>query len=133
MNDSLSPLKLTLYGANDEIKRELTRSIVPWGITERALDLLENLEGVKFDQKGIPVGLSREESRSVLTSIEDFVIFVFDDALTHDEIKRYASLPDVYALFWQVIKMAGNVNPTIAPPKIDPKLELKKVRQGNRR
>lgn len=123
---NLAPLRLTLYGANDEIKRELTRSIIPWGILERAIDLQEEFENVQM-QDGTPVSISREQ----VDKLTDFVVFIFDDTVTRDELKRGASIADMLQLYQQIFRMVSQImprNPTTAPTEA-----LKKVRQGSRK
>lgn len=131
MGNTTAPLKLTIYGVNDEIKREVTRSIIPWGILEKALDLQEEFENIEFDEKNNPVGVNRDQ----IEKLTDFVVFMFDDAVKPDELKRGASLKDMFALYKQIFTMVSeimpNKNPTMA--LANQKAILNKVRQGKRR
>ena len=126
---ALQPLKLTLYKSNNEVDRELTRSFVPWGILERALDLQEQFEGLETDEHGQPIGITREH----VQALSDFVIFVFDDQVTGDELKRKAALPDMLALYRQIFAMVTQTmpqNPTTGQAKA--KQDLQKVRRARR-
>jgi len=112
----LAPLKLTLYGTGDTIVREITRSIVPWGVLERALDLQELFDDLDTDAQGNPVGIKREH----VADLTNFVVFIFNDEVTPEELSRMASVGDMLALYRQVFAMvSGTVqkNPTKAPVK----------------
>lgn len=122
-----APLKITLYGVNDEIKKELTRSIVPWGILERAIDLQDEFQN-------IDTAALTNVSRDQIEELTNFVTFIFDDQVTADELKRGASLEDMFALYTQIFAMVSQVmqkNPMIA--QATPEGNLKKVRQGRMR
>jgi hypothetical protein len=122
---TVAPLRLTLYGVDNEIKRELTRSIIPWGILERAIDLQEELENVQM-QDGAPVSISREQ----VDKLTDFVVFIFDDTVTREELKRGASVAHMLQLYQQIFRMVSQImprNPTTAPTEA-----LKKVRRGRK-
>lgn len=123
MSDALAALSLQLRGLSEdgteeELIRELRRSMVPWGILERAIELQDVFED-------IDVGSIDKEQFKHLT---DFVIFVFDDKVTTDEINRYASVEDMFSIYTQIMQMVTNStafkNPT------GPQTELKKVRAG---
>lgn len=126
---ALQPLKLTLYKSNNEVDRELTRSFVPWGILERALDLQDMFEGLGVDKQGQLIGITREH----VQALSDFVIFVFDDQVTGEELKRKAALPDMLALYRQIFAMVTQTmpqNPTMGQTKA--KQDLQKVRRARR-
>lgn len=121
---ALAPLKIVLYGVDNEIKREVTRSIVPWGILERALDIQEQFESLPNTENGQPQ-LTREQ----VQTLTDFVVFIFDDTVTSEELKRGASVQDMLALYNQVFAMVAQVMPASQNPTkalTDPK----RVRQG---
>lgn len=120
---NLAPLRLVLYGANDEVKRELSRSIIPWGILERAIDLQEEFESLQADADGGPVNISKEQ----IQKLTDFVVFIFDDTVTSDELKRGASVADMFNLYTQIFRMVSQAMPS-NPTKAQ--TDLKKIRQG---
>jgi len=125
-----APLSLTLYGIDNEIKRQVTRSIVPWGVLERAIDLQESLSELQLDDQGQPVVTDVQLFRSQIADLTDFVVFIFDDAITPEEIKRGASIKDMFALYQQIFVMVGQIkNPT---PALTPAQNLLKVRQGKK-
>lgn len=122
-----APLRITLYGVNDEIKKELTRSIVPWGILERAIDLQDVFQN-------IDTAALANVSRDQIEELTSFVTFIFDDQVTADELKRGASLEDMFTLYTQIFTMVSQVmqkNPMIA--QATPEDNLMKVRQGRKR
>jgi hypothetical protein len=123
----LAPLELILYGVDDEVKRRVTRSIVPWGILERAIDLQAEFESVAFDEKGEPQNFTREQ----IALLTDFVAFIFDHAVTPDEIRNGASLTEMFSIFRQIFARVSDImqkNPTLALNS--QKQNLQKVRQG---
>ena len=125
-----APLSLTLYGIDNEIKRQVTRSIVPWGVLERAIDLQESLSELQLDDQGQPVVTDVQLFKSQIADLTDFVVFIFDDAITPEEIKRGASIKDMFALYQQIFAMVGQIkNPT---PALTPAQNLLKVRQGKK-
>lgn len=123
-----APLKITLYGVNDEIKRELTRSIVPWGILERAIDIQDQFADIAVGADGNPT-LTRDQ----IQLLTDFVVFMFDDAVTADELKRGASISEMFGLYKQVYVMVGQSMPKNPTPALTPKQNLQMVRQSPRR
>jgi len=127
MSNLTAPLKLTLYGIDNEIKRELTRSIIPFGILERALDLQE-----EFGNSGVNESTALDKSKVDL--LTDFIVYIFDDQVSAEEIKRGASITDIFALYGQIFKMVSTVmprNPTTA--LANQQADLTKVRQGRKK
>ena len=129
MANLTTPLKLTLYGVDNEIKREVTRSIIPWGILEKALDLQEQFENIEFDKDQNPVGVNREQ----ITQLTDFIVFMFDDTVQSEELKRGASLKDMFALYQQIFRMVSDIMPKNPTTALTNKQALTKVRQGRKR
>ena len=123
-SNALAPLKIVIYGVDDEIKRTVTRSIVPWGILERALDIQE-----QFDSLGVS-DAQPQLNREQIQTLTDFVVYVFDDQITADELKRGASIQDMLALYNQIFKMVSQVMPKNPTTALTPAQNLQKVRQG---
>lgn len=126
-----APLKITLYGPNDEVLREVTRSIIPWGVLEMAIDLQDEFANVEINEEtGEPKNITREQ----VAKLTDFVVFIFDDSVTPDELKRKASLADMFSLYRQIFARVSEImqkNPTQA--LASQKANLQKVRQGSRK
>lgn len=105
-------ITLTLYEGDDEAKRTLTRSFLPWGILELAIDLQEEFADVEIAQDGAVNNIRREQ----IEKLTDFVVFIFGDRATTDDLKKGASVEDMFSVFKQVFAMVGGImakNPTI--------------------
>ena len=105
-------IKLTLYDENNEIKRELVRTFVPWGILEVAIDLQEDFSNIETDKNGNPINIQREQ----IEKLTEFVMFLFGNSVTSEELNLGASLQDMFSTFRQVFIMVENsmkANPTI--------------------
>lgn len=107
-------LTLTLYKKNEPV-RELRQSILPWGILEYAIELQETFKDVRTDETGkVDAASLRKEQLQELT---DFVIYIFEDDVTREELKRQASVIDMFALYTQIFVMVGQItsaNPIVA-------------------
>lgn len=106
-------LTLPLYKKNELVK-ELRQSILPWGILELAIDLQEVFANAETDEQGKlnPNSMSLEG----IQKLTDFVIYIFEDEVTRDELNRQASLQDMFAVYTQIFTMVGQImksNPTI--------------------
>ncbi len=106
-------LTLPLYKKN-EIVRELRQSILPWGILELAIELQEVFGNAETDEQN----RLKPESMSLegIQKLTDFVIYIFEDEVTRDELNRQASLQDMFAVYAQIFTMVGQImktNPTI--------------------
>jgi len=106
-------LTLPLYKKN-ELVRELRQSILPWGILELAIDLQEVFASAETDESGKldPDSMSLEG----IQKLTDFVIYIFEDDVTREELNRQASLQDMFAVYAQIFTMVGQImksNPTI--------------------
>lgn len=126
-------ITLSLYKKN-ELFRELRQSILPWGILELAMELQEEFSEIKYDDSGKVIAESMNKDQ--MTRLTDFVVYIFDDDVTAEELKRCASVQDVFAVYTQIFAMVGNImqaNPTIgqalnrrANAKITPKKPARK-------
>lgn len=121
-------LTLPLYKKNELVK-ELRQSILPWGILELAIDLQEVFAGAETDEQGKlnPNSMSLEG----IQKLTDFVIYIFEDEVTREELNRQASLQDMFAVYTQIFAMVGAImrsNPTIGQA-INRKSNLKKSAQ----
>jgi len=112
MSNILPSIKLTLYDENNEIKRELVRTFIPWGILEVALDLQEDFSSIETDKDGNPTNIQREQ----IEKLTEFVMFLFGNSVTSKELNLGASLQDMFSTFRQVFVMVEQsmaANPTI--------------------
>lgn len=110
MNSNL--ITLNIYDENDEVVRTLNRSFIPWGILEFAIDMQEEFADVEVAEDGTPMNIGRAQ----IDRLTEFVVFVFGDAVSPEELKKGASLVDMFAVFRQVFAMVSGImkeNPTI--------------------
>lgn len=124
MNNAIT---LTLYEGDDEAKRTLTRSFLPWGILELAIDLQEEFADVEMDETGEVNNIRREQ----VAKLTDFVVFIFGDKVTPEDLKKGASVQDMFSVFKQVFAMVGGImaqNPTIGQA-VNRRANLKKPAQ----
>jgi hypothetical protein len=126
------PLSLTIYGINEQgeelIKKQLSRSHIPWGILERALDIQEAFETVETAPGGEP-----KMDREQVNILTDFVVFMFDDAVQPEQLKRGASLLDMFNLYQQIFRMVAQVMPKNPTTALTPAQNLQKVKQGRKK
>lgn len=106
-------LTLPLYKKN-ELVRELRQSILPWGILELAIELQEVFGEAETDD----TGKLKPESMSLegIQKLTDFIIYIFEDDVTREELNRQASITDMFAVYAQIFTMVGQImkaNPTI--------------------
>lgn len=106
-------LTLPLYKKN-ELVRELRQSILPWGILELAIELQEVFSEAQTDE----AGKLKPESMSLegIQKLTDFIIYIFEDDVTREELNRQASIVDMFAVYAQIFTMVGQImkaNPTI--------------------
>lgn len=96
-------IRLTFYDESDEVIREYSRIIIPWGILKRALRLAKdnNLE---------------EPDEALLDELSALVVEVFGGVFTADELEKHADMMDIISVFQQVISKARNVIPENPTP-----------------
>lgn len=132
MSNLPAPLGLTIYGMNEQgeevINKQLSRSHIPWGILEQALDIQEAFENVEVAEDGNP-----RLDRGQIDILTGFVVFMFDDAVTPDQLKRGASLLDMFNLYQQIFRMVAQVMPKNPTTALTPAQNLAKVRQGKKK
>lgn len=105
-------IELRLYDENNEVIRTLTRTFIPWGILELAIELQEEFADVKVAQNGEPQNIGIEQ----VQRLTEFIVFIFGDAVSADELKKGASLVDMFSVFRQVFAMVEGImakNPTV--------------------
>ena len=105
-------IELKLYDENNEVIRTLTRSFIPWGILELALDIQDEFVNVKVAEDGTPQNIGRKQ----IERLTEFIIFIFGDSVSADELKKSASLVDMFSVFRQIFAMVSQMmeaNPTV--------------------
>ena len=104
-------ITLTLYKGDDEEQRTLTRSFLPWGILEMAIELQDDLAGVETGEDG-NLKISIDQVRR----LTDLVVFIFGDKASAEELNNGASVQDMFSVFKQIFAMVSGImsaNPTI--------------------
>lgn len=105
-------IELRLYDENNEVVRTLTRTFIPWGILELAIDMQDEFSTVGVADDGSPVNFAREQ----IERLTEFVVFVFGEGVSADELKKGAALVDMFSVFRQVFAMVEGImakNPTV--------------------
>ncbi len=109
---TVAPITLVLYNSQNEVVKTLSRSFLPWGILELAIDLQQDFASLETDEEGKVVGIETEN----IIKLTNFIIYIFGDQVTADEINKGASIEDMFAAYSQIFKMVGQImkaNPTI--------------------
>lgn len=92
-----SPIMLTLYNENDEVKAEYQKLIVPWGMLKRALKF-KNLKESTTDEK-------------TFDEVAGFVCELFNNKITLKDIEDGADISDVYSVIRSVVTRASTYFP----------------------
>lgn len=102
------PIKITIYGENDEPVKECVRRIIPWGLLKKAVKLQKDLSEAK----------AKGEAEKQMDLINGFVVELFKDQFTADELANGADTGEVIAVFQAVLARANAAvksNPTLPP------------------
>lgn len=103
MAKSGTPVKLTIYDADDEPVKELSRLVIPWGILKRAVRMVEHLDLEHVKEEDID-------------AISALIVEVFGGKVTIEELDAGADLDDMIACLEQVISKARGMVPNAPPP-----------------
>jgi len=99
-----TPIKITLYGADDEGK-EFSRSIIPWGILKKAIGLTKSI-----DQKDV--------GEKDMDAIAGLIVEAFGDQFTIKELDNGADIGEMIAVLENIVARASALvksNPTLRP------------------
>lgn len=96
-----TPVELTIYGTDDDVLKELSRLIVPWGLLKKAAKLQqieqENLEAADIDE------------------ITDLVLEIFEGQVTREELEKGADLGDMLTVIMSIVMRAKGLVPNEPP------------------
>lgn len=109
---TITAITLNLYNSENEVERTLSRSFLPWGILELAIDLQQDFESLETDENGKVVGIEKEN----IMKLTNFMVYVFGDQVSAEEIKKGASIEDMFSAYSQIFTMVSQImkkNPTI--------------------
>jgi hypothetical protein len=101
-----TPLKITIYGANDAENKEYSRSTIAWGILKKAIALTKSIDA---------------ESASVedIDAIASLVVDAFGGQFSIQDLDKGADIGEMMAVLQSIVARAGalvNANPTVTPP-----------------
>jgi hypothetical protein len=93
-----TPIQITLYGNEDEVKGNYSRSIIPWGIMKRAIKLAKS-----FDQNDL-----KEEDIDTLAGL---VVDAFGNQFSIEDLNNGADLGEMVTILNTIVAKAGGLLP----------------------
>jgi hypothetical protein len=102
-----TPIKLTLYDADDQMIKELCRTVVPWGLLKRAIRLSRGID---------PDNLKEED----VDAMAGLVLAIFGDKVTLKELDDNADTTDMMTVMTQIVAKAENLMPNPPIPATKP-------------
>lgn len=93
-----APIKLTLYGPDDEVIAEHSRTVVPWKILKRAVRLSKDLD--ESDLK--------EED---LDSLAQLVVDFYGDTFKMSDLENGADVSEMLSVLYAIIAKASAITP----------------------
>lgn len=87
-----TPITITLYDENDEVKGEHQRLIIPWNMLKRALKFRE---------------LDTENLEETFDELAGFVCELFGNKFTVDELGEGCDIAEIFAVIQAVVARAG--------------------------
>lgn len=88
-----TPVSITLYNENDEVKGEYQRLIIPWNMLKRALKFKE------IDEKAV--------DEKTFDELAGFVCELFGNKFTIEELGEGADISEVFTVIQSVVARAG--------------------------
>lgn len=93
-----SPITLTLYGANDEVVGEYSRTIIPWGILKRAIRLSKSMD-------------KENPADEDMDAIAGLVVEVFGNQFTVEDLSNGADVSEMVTVLTAIMSKANAVMP----------------------
>jgi hypothetical protein len=101
-----APIKITLYDPEtDEIKKEYSRSFVPWRLLKRAISLSKNLSDINEEN------ITPEDADAIASLVVD----VFGDRFSVNELNDGADLGEMMTVLQAIIARAEGIVPNPPP------------------
>lgn len=102
-----TPMVITVYDENDEVKATYTRSFVPWRLLKKAVKLLKEVD--LEDLNNI--------SESDIDAIASLVVDVFGDQFTLKDLDNGVDISEMVAVLQTITAKASGFNsPNPTPP-----------------
>jgi hypothetical protein len=108
MANTLAPIEITLYEANDEIKATYSRSHIPWGLLKKAIEL----SSLTINPKTASI--------KEIDMIAGLVVEIFGNQFTIKDLDEGADIMELAMVVQSIISRAGNLvkqNPTLPHPR----------------
>ena len=87
-----TPITITLYDENDEVKGEYQRLIIPWNMLKRALKFRE---------------LDTENLEETFDELAGFVCELFGNRFTAEKLGEGCDIAEIFAVIQAVVARAG--------------------------
>lgn len=94
-----TPIKLTLYGPEDEVLKELSRATVPWKLLKRAVGLSKGMDEANLTEND-------------LDALAQLVVDFYGGKVTLQELEEGADAGELLAVLQAIVTKASTLNPT---------------------
>ena len=126
-----APIKITLYGTDNEVVGEFERAVIPWGLLKRAIRLSETINAANEPQAEPEpsdwIGrfkrwLHRNDRQvsgeeQMMNLIAEFVVDVFGGRFTVQQLDEGAEIGEMMSVLQAIITRAQVMVPTNPLPK----------------
>jgi hypothetical protein len=114
---NLPPIEIKFYDENDEVIETHSRSRIPAYLLDMAVDLGQSMKDIS--------SVENEKPASEKTApLFDFVVELFGNKFTREELKRHSDLIECFSIYKQVLSRAGalmqnfaKANPPVPSPR----------------
>jgi hypothetical protein len=106
-----TPITITLYEADDEIKKTYSRTVVPWGILKKAIALTKSLDTEKVRTEEID-------------AIAGLVVETFSNQFSIQDLDAGADVNEMISVLQSIVTRASalvQANPTVTPGSKKPR------------
>jgi hypothetical protein len=101
-----TPITITLYNADDSVKKDYTRSIIRWGILKKVLRL----------SKAIDLDKPEEMSEEDVDAIASLVTEIFGNEFSVKDLDEGADLAEMIACLQAIVAKASGIVANPTPP-----------------
>jgi len=109
----MAAIRLTIYNEDSEPVKDLSQSIVPWGVMKKAVRLVKSLQGLadKSDAE-ILAGMTDDD----IDNLTGLVISVFGGRVTAEELERGATINEMLSVLNQIVSHVSGASQNPTPP-----------------